>query len=135
MEEIMHTGRIISVNAVSTDVEILQTSACAGCRAKSLCGMSEQKKKVVTVPTDTSVLRKEGDEVTLCMKRSMGMKAVWVAYVIPLAVMMMAIAALSTAGAGELATGLGAISAVAVYYLLILCFRNRMRNEFVFYIK
>lgn len=135
MDEISHKGRIVSIDSYITQVEILQTSACSECHARSLCGFSEQVSKVVPVPTDGFALRSVGDEVELCMKRSMGMKAVWISYVIPLIILMVTVLSVSAAGAGELATGLFGIGAVALYYVVILFFRDRLRNEFVFYIK
>ncbi|MBQ0096464.1 MAG: SoxR reducing system RseC family protein [Bacteroidales bacterium] len=135
MDEISHKGRIVSIDSCVTRVEILQTSACSECHAKSLCGFSEQVSKIVPVPTDGFAMRSVGDEVELCMKRSMGMKAVWISYVIPLIVLMATVLVASEAGAAELVTGLSGIAAVALYYVVILLFRNRLRNEFVFYIK
>ncbi len=135
MDEISHKGRIVSIDSCVTRVEILQTSACSECHAKSLCGFSEQVSKIVPVPTDGFAMRNVGDEVELCMKRSMGMKAVWISYVIPLIVLMVTVLTASVAGAVELVTGLSGIAAVALYYMVILLFRNRLRNEFVFYIK
>jgi hypothetical protein len=42
---------------------------------------------------------------------------------------------LNSACVGELASGLAAIGAVGVYYLFLLLFRDRLRNEYSFYIK
>lgn len=135
MDEISHKGRIVSIDSCITQVEILQTSACSECHAKSLCGFSEQVSKIVPVPTDGFAMHSVGDEVELCMKRSMGMKAVWISYVVPLIVLMVTVLSVSAAGAGELVTGLSGIASVALYYVAILFFRNRLRNEYVFYIK
>ena len=38
-------------------------------------------------------------------------------------------------GAGELAAGLGSIAGVALYYLFLWLFRDRLRNEYVFTIE
>ena len=135
MEEISHKGRVVAADRYVTQVEILRTDACASCRAKSLCGMPEGEMKTVSVPSDGFNIHNVGDEVEVCMKPSMGMKAVWISYVIPLIVLMVAVLVLSGLGAAELVTGLGAIAAVALYYAVILCFRKRLKNEFVFYIK
>lgn len=135
MQEISHKGRVVSIDRYVTQVEIIQTSACASCHARSLCGYSDSKTKIVSVPTNAFAMLNVGDEVELCMKRSMGMKAVWIAYVIPLLVLMLAVLVSSACHLPELYTGLCAIAAVAVYYLVILCFRKRLNNEFVFYIK
>ncbi len=135
MDEVKHTGRVVSVDPQVTKVEIERTSACSSCHARELCGFSESEKKIVDVPTSGFDPHDIGDEVVVCMKRSMGMKAVWIAYVAPLIVLMAAILILSAFSLGELVTGLCAIAAVAVYYIVILCFRKKLNNEFIFYIK
>lgn len=134
-EEIRHTGRIVGIDPMVTRVEIIRSSACSACHAKELCGFSEEEKKIVEVPTDGFDPHQIGDEVELCLKRTMGLKAVWIAYVVPLAVLMVAILALSALDAGELVTGLGAIACVALYYFVVWCLRSRLENEFIFYIK
>ncbi|MCQ2154758.1 MAG: SoxR reducing system RseC family protein [Bacteroidales bacterium] len=135
MQEISHKGRVVSIDKYVTQVEIIQTSACGTCHAKGLCGYSDSKTKVVPVPTNAFAMLNEGDEVELCMKPSMGAKAVWIAYVIPLLVLMLAVLVSSACHLPELYTGLCAIAAVAVYYMVIFCFRKRLNNDFVFYIK
>lgn len=135
MEEIRHSGRIVDIDPAVTKVEIIRSSACSACHAKELCGFSEEEKKIVEVATSGFQPHNIGDEVVLCMKRSMGMKAVWIAYVIPLVILMVAVLSINACGFGELATGLGAIAAVAVYYIVILCCRKRLSNDFIFYIK
>lgn len=135
MEEIRHRGKIVDIDPVVTKVEILRTSACSACHAKELCGFSEEEKRIVDVATSGFDPHQIGEEVTLCMKKSMGMKAVWIAYVIPLVILVISVLVLSALGLGELAMGLGAIAAVALYYVVILCFRDRLSNEFIFYIK
>lgn len=135
MKEVSHIGRIVSIDRYVTQVEIISGDACGECHAKELCGYSASGKKTVPVPTDAFAMHSVGDEVELCMKRSMGMKAVWISYVIPLVILMVAILILNACSLGELVTGLGAIAAVAVYYLILLLFRDALKNEFEFYIK
>ena len=79
MEEIRHSGRIVDIDPAVTKVEIIRSSACSACHAKELCGFSEEEKKIVEVATSGFQPHNIGDEVVLCMKRSMGMKAVWIA--------------------------------------------------------
>ena len=76
-----------------------------------------------------------GQEVRVFLKRSMGFKAVWLAYAIPLVVLLAVLLGLNYAGMGELASGLIAIAAVGVYYLGLWLFRDKLRNEYSFYIK
>lgn len=135
MDEITHKGIITAIDARSAQVRILQTSACGQCHAKSLCGISEEQEKIIEVPSDASTLYNVGDEVEVSLKRTMGMKAVWIAYVVPLIVLMAAIGTATLCGCTELFAGLAAIASVAVYYLVIFLCRKKLKNEFVFYIK
>ena len=133
--EIKHTGRIVDIAPDYTTVEIIVSSACSACHAKTLCGMSEDKEKVIMVPTDPYAFHKVGDEVEVMTKMSMGMKAVWISYVIPLAVLMILILTLSMVIESQVVCGLSAIGGVALYYFVIWLLRSRLENEFTFYIK
>ena len=133
--EIRHKAKVVEMTPEFTTVEIIVSSACAECHAKGLCGMSEEEEKLISLPTDPYATYNVGDEVELCTKMSMGMKAVWISYVIPLLILMILILTLSAVIGNEIITGLVSIGGVAVYYLIIWLFRDRLQNEFVFYIK
>ncbi len=133
--EISHSGRILEITPDFTTVQIIVSSACASCHAKAMCGMSEDEEKVIMVPTDPYAGHNVGDEVIVMTKMSMGLKAVWISYVIPLAVLMILILSLSSVIGNELLLGFVSIAGVALYYLGIWLFRDRLSDEFVFYIK
>ena len=133
--EIRHDGRIVEITPEFTTVEILVSSACAACHAKGLCGMSEAEQKVIMVPTDPYAEHKVGDQVTVKTKMTMGLKAVWISYVIPLAVLMILILTLSAFFDSQLLCGLASVGGVAVYYLVIWLLRDRLQNEFSFHIE
>lgn len=132
--EIAHTGKVLEITPDFTTVQIIVSSACSACHAKGLCGMSEDEEKVIMVPTDPYSDLKEGDEVQVKTKMTMGLKAVWISYVIPLAVLMILILSLSSVIGNEFLLGGVAIAGVAVYYFFIWLFRDKLSNEFVFYI-
>ncbi len=133
--EISHKGVIKSITPELTTVEIVSTSACAECHAKGMCGVAESKIKEISVPTDPYSEHSAGDEVEVVLKKSMGLKAVWISYVIPLLILMILILSLSSVNVHEVYAGLGAIAGVALYYLVIYLMRDRLANDFVFYIK
>jgi sigma-E factor negative regulatory protein RseC len=133
--EIRHTGRILEIDKDFTTVEIVVSSACSSCHARTLCGMSEDQEKIIMVPTDPYSERKVGDEVEVKTKMSMGLKAVWISYVIPLAILMILILSLSSVLESQVLCGLTAIGGVALYYFVIWLLRSRLQNEFVFYIE
>ena len=133
-EEVSHSGKIIEITPQLITVEIVSESACSSCHAKGLCGLGESKVKTVQVPFDFGNWA-IGQEVEVILKRSMGLKAVWVAYVLPLCVLFAVLMGVNATGAGELVSGLCAIGAVALYYLAIFIFRDKLRNEYSFSIK
>ena len=133
--EIIHDGKIIEITPDFTSVEIVSSSACSSCHAKGLCGMSEEQEKVIMVPTDPYSEYAVGDDVKVATKMTMGLKAVWISYVIPLAILMILILSLSVVIGNEFLRGGVAIAGVAVYYFFIWLFRDKLSNEFVFYIE
>lgn len=132
--EIVHSGKVIEINPDFTTVEILVSSACSECHAKGLCGMSEMEEKVIMVPTDPYEPRNIGDIVQVKTKMSMGLKAVWISYVIPLAVLMILILSLSAVIENEFLRGGIAIAGVGVYYFVIWLLKDRLSDQFEFYI-
>lgn len=135
MKDIAHKGRIVEITPEFTTVEIISSSACAECHASSLCGISEYKSKAVQVPTRGWDNYKVGDEVDVLLKASMGHKAVWVAYVIPLFVLLAVILVLNASGCREVMSGLAGIASVALYYLIVWLFRDKIKNEYIFTIR
>ena len=100
--EIAHTGKVIDVTPDFTTVEIIASSACSSCHAKGLCGMSEEQEKIIMLPTNGFDDFKVGDEVQVLTKMTMGLKAVWISYVIPLIILMILILSLSPVFKNEL---------------------------------
>ena len=133
--EISHRGRIVSITPELTTVEIVSESACAACHAKGLCSLGDRTVKQVELPTRGWDNYRGGQEGDLVLRASMGHKAVWLAYVLPLIVMVAALLGTLSAGGTELLAGLTAIGAVALYYGVIWLLRGRLRNEYVFNIK
>ena len=97
--------------------------------------MSEEQDKVIMLPTDPYATYNVGDEVQVCTKMSMGLKAAWISYVIPLAVLMALILILTSVGVNEFISAGAAIAGVGLYYFVIWLLRDKLNNEFVFYIK
>lgn len=134
-DDISHEGRIIAIDSQVTSVQIVSQSACSSCHAKGLCSLGESKEKIVDLPTTVGNWS-VGQEVMVFVRKTMGFKAVWVAYVVPLLVLVaVLLVSLAVVGASELTAGLCAIASVAVYYLLIWLLRDRLKNEYTFYIK
>ena len=134
-EEVKHTGKVVSMDPQLTTVQIVSHSACSECHAAGLCGLSEYTEKAIQVPADPRATYGVGDEVQVVLKATMGLKAVWLAYVLPLVVLLLVALGLTALHVPEVIAGVGAIAAVGVYYLVLWLLRDRLRNEYVFTIQ
>ena len=134
-ETISHKGKIVKITPQVTTVAFIRHGACSECHAAGLCGMGDMAEKVIDLPTDPYAKYNVGDEVEVLLKASMGFKAVYLAYLVPLVVLLACILGLMALGVGEVAAGLSGISAVGVYYLLLWVFRGKLQNEYVFTLK
>ena len=131
-KQISHRGTIISIEEGNIKVEIINKSMCAACHAKGFCSAGDSKDKVIDVLYYNNGEYSVGDEVEVVMRRSMGFKAVWISYVIPLAILLIFLLTLQGLGLGELQSGLCAIFAVSLYYVVIYLLRDKIANKFVF---
>lgn len=130
-----HVGVVKSITPAYIDVEILNKSMCAACHAKSMCTMSDVSAKIIRVNNPIREHYMEGEEVKVVMRRTMGLKAVWISYVIPLAILMILLLSLPSLGVNELNAGLLSIAGVGVYYLCIWLLRDKIAREFAFTIE
>jgi sigma-E factor negative regulatory protein RseC len=153
---IKHDGIIIALNEDGTAlVRVVQTSACAACKAKAMCASAESAEKEMTVvllgesapqkSADFSgtpqAMRREGerraykvgDTVEVMVQQKMGWKAVVLAYLLPFFVML-AVMLIGNAiwAVREEILGTVALCAMAVYYLVLGMFKDKLQREFSF---
>ena len=153
---IKHDGIIIALNEDGTAlVRIVQTSACAACKAKAMCASAESAEKEMTVvllgeraPQNASVfgdpakaMRREGDRrgfavgdtVEVMVQQKMGWKAVVLASLLPFFVML-AVMFIGNAiwSVREEILGTVALCAMAMYYLVLGVFKDKLQKEFSF---
>ena len=144
---IKHDGIIIALNEDGTALaRIVQTSACAACKAKAMCASAESAEKEMTVVLLGDEQWAVGNEVEVMVQQKMGWKAVMLAYLLPFFVML----AVMFIGNGLLAMGDGAtgllgdeakreavlgtvaLCAMALYYLVLGMFKDKLQKEFSF---
>ena len=87
-ELIEHSGVVERTERGAVHVRITSRSACGSCKARQACGLAEAQEKVVVVATPEAASFAAGDAVSVGVRRSAGMRAVVLAYVGALAVLM-----------------------------------------------
>ena len=131
-KSVTHKGTIIEITPECIRVEIINKSMCAACHAKGFCSAGDTKDKIIDVEYYNNGEFAVGDEVEVIMKRSMGFKAVWISYVVPLVILLIFLLTLQGMGLSELHSGLFSLLAVCVYYLMVYLFKDKLANKFVF---
>ena len=132
-EKIRHSGVVESVEASKLTVRIVQTSACAACGARGLCHAAESKEKLIEVAVPDAERFAVGQTVTVEGTNKFGMKAVRLAFLYPLVLL---IAVMILAGrlteASEPVCALAGMAAVAAWYIGLSFFKERLRTAFAF---
>lgn len=129
---IIHPGIIEHIEGNKILVKILSKSACSSCHAKSACTMADMEEKMIEVESEHSSDWKEGDGVMVRMDESLGHKAVFLGYVLPLIVLVGSIVVFLSLFSNE---GLAAVLSVLMlvpYYAVLFLFRNRLQKQFRF---
>ena len=134
-ESINHNGRIDKIEGDTVFVRIIQQSACSGCHAKGICSASEQKEKIIEVNDPNSGSYHIDEEVVLCGQSSLGMQAVVLAFVIPLFLVVFAIAAGDRWEWNETTSGVAGLSLLVPYYCLLYLLRDKLKKRFIFTLK
>jgi sigma-E factor negative regulatory protein RseC len=127
---IKHRGIVEKVEGSHVVVRIVQTSACAACSAKGLCNASESKEKQIDV-YEVNASYRIGEEVVLCGTTSMGMRAVFLAFGIPMLLLLVALFVTMRVTDGDaLVSSLVALFAVVPYYLVIYFMKDKLNKTF-----
>ena len=133
-EHVSHPGVVVGIGEQDLEIEILSASSCGSCGIKSACGMSEMKEKRITVPRPQDKEFIVGQPVSIIMSAKQGNKAALLAYFIPTLIIIVLTVVLSNLIKEWLAALVG-IGALAVYYVILYFFRDRLRNEFTYEVK
>lgn len=137
MEDLIsHRGIVEHIEGDTVSVKILQQSACASCKVKSMCSSAESKEKTVDVTTSEASGFKVGEEVMVYAGLSTGRTAVIVAFVIPLIIMVLwLVVAIKFLGLSDLTAIASDLMLLGVYYIVLSLNRKRLNRRFLFYIK
>jgi len=132
---ICHQGTVVKCEDDCVLVQIEVASACAACKAKSMCNLTDVQEKIIEVPHTNPNVFKPGDSVTINMTRSMGNKALWLGYLAPFFIVMVSLFLFSYLTGSELQAGLISLLLLLPYYLILYVMRNKLKNTFRFEIE
>ena len=135
MAAVKHCGEVVRIEGQSVFVRMTVNSACSGCHAKAVCGVSESTEKIVEVVSASASDFQIGESVEVALlENSMGTKSVVLAYVVPFFVLTIMLIGALALGAGEGAAVLSALGGVATYYVALGLMKNKVKNTIKFII-
>ena len=129
---IEHQGVIITIENNIAHVKIEQTSACASCHVKEMCGASEKTEKIIDARIVDNTL-KIGDQVTIIGQKSLGFQAILLAYVLPFVVIIVALFIVNAFTNNEVIMGTCALASLIPYFAILRLMRNKIQAKFQFY--
>ena len=128
---IKHSGVVLSIDGSVARIKILQTSACAACKAKDMCVSSESQEKII----DALMIEQleVGEKAEVIVREQLAWKAILLGYILPFIVMIGVIITLDLCTPlDETIYGTIALCSIAVYYLVLRLFRNKIQKHFSF---
>ena len=132
-KEIQHVGTVAEVSAKQVVVRITSRSACGSCAARAACGLAEAQEKLIEVKTADAARYAVGDEVTVGVKPYIGAKAVGLAYVGALVVLILAL--VLSVGVFGVSEGVGVLitlAAVVLYYGVLWLVKDKIEHTIQF---
>lgn len=130
--KISHEGVVETVKGDCARVRIVQAAACAGCKIAAHCNASESKIKYIDVKGSEVIRHKPGDSVIVSTTVGMGSKAVRIAFVWPLLLLVVSLFGVKGAGGSDnLAVGI-AFALLAVYFFILYLLRDKIGRRFSF---
>lgn len=134
MGEINHIGTVIKVTDNNIQIAVTTLSACATCREKSACAISESKQKIIDVEIpDFPVCI--GDKVLVTTSLSNAGYSVILAYVLPVFILLCCLVIVTWLGMSELFAACGSLFCLFLYYLALFLLKDRIKRKIRFTIK
>ncbi|MFH1360853.1 MAG: SoxR reducing system RseC family protein [Candidatus Omnitrophota bacterium] len=133
-QTIEHKGVVKAIDDDVILVELENTSACGSCQSQGACPVFHTQAKTVEVKN----MRENytiGDSVVVFMKQTLGYKALFLGYIFPFLVVLMALIITSSITKNEVIAGVVAIAILIPYYLILYFFREKLKSAFIFTLK
>ncbi len=135
MDEVSHQGFVENVAGNRASVRIVSVSACAACKSKGACAISDMKEKIVEVQLEENQHVEKGDSVEVVISTNQGNSAVIIAYGIPFIIFICVLVLVNSLTKNELWAGLSSLLSVGVYFLFLRLLRHKFEKKFLFHLK
>lgn len=134
LDYIEHEGIVTEVSPQLIKVRIVNESACASCHAKGSCTTADLQDKIIDVYQSESNVQ-PGQKVMLLGKKTLAPKAVLIAYVYPIILILSVLITTFYLTNNEILAGGLALLVLVPYYIVIFLLKDKLKKTFSFTIK
>lgn len=127
--EITHIGTVSSITQGVIHITVEANSACAGCHAKGSCTIGETSEKIIHVNSDKYSELGIGEQVTVVITREAGFFAVIMAYLLPVAIIILTLWGFGELNFDELTTFSFMIAVIAIYFIILYLLRKKILKK------
>ncbi len=129
-------GIVIKKQEDKVIVKIEQKSTCSSCHARGACTSLDKKDKEIEIKTKDTQNYNIGDEVIITISTKLGMKAVFIAFVLPLILLVIALfLSIKLFSLTQSLSALVSLLVVEAYYFFLYKQNLFLSKEFNFLIK
>jgi sigma-E factor negative regulatory protein RseC len=132
---IEHTGYIEKVFSGHIQVRIINESACASCHAKGACNAADMKEKIIDVNAVGYFDLKPGQKVIIQGQKSLGLKASFLAYILPFILVFITLFTCYSITQNEAISGIASLAILIPYFIGIKVFSQKIKKNFSFTLK
>ncbi len=129
---VYHQAKVTAVASDAVDVLLEKGSACATCYNRGACSSLDNKNVVYHIETKNAQNFYVGEMVTIGISVNSGLKAVVLAYIIPLILLLVVCFLLQIWIKSELWQILITLGVIVVYYVLLGTQKHRLNQKFTF---
>lgn len=129
-KSILHDGVVTKITDDVVTISLKGNINCEGCKAKMACGASESTDKEIEVFNNFIKLQLN-EPVEVALNKSLGLRAVFFAYVLPFLIML-SVLLISSTLVKEWQAGILSILVLIPYYSLLYLTRNSFKETFKF---
>ena len=134
VEKVCKEGIVRKVEDCKVWVEVVVSSACGGCAAKSLCNISEKKNELVEAVNVSGEEFSIGETVQIQMRQQLANKAVVLGYFLPCVMLVVGLFACYALTHIQWLSVLVGIGLTALYYVILKLMDKRLAKQFTLYV-
>lgn len=129
---ISHLGMVVNTIGDKAVIYLIKQDECHVCHLRDFCGVDDDERSRFEVPLGNLAI---GDQVSLEIKQSTGFMALFWAYLMPFALIMLILIGGSVMHLAEQWLGILALLILVPYFLGLSLFRKKLKENLDFQVK